>query len=110
MTREPHAITRARERYGIELTEGDLRTIARMAEAGETVVLSKQPTGHGIHLVQLEGRPAFEAAISADGWVTTVFPKGARHRKTRGLNKGFRHRPHSANNHQRDKNGWRGRR
>lgn len=54
---EPHAITRARERFGIELTIPDLAEIARRIREGKSLLLSKSRKGgerHAITYAQTE--------------------------------------------------------
>lgn len=45
MPGEPHVITRARERYGLELTMNDVIALERKIAAGESFLFEKRPRG-----------------------------------------------------------------
>ena len=46
-----HAKTRAQERYGLELTNADLQTIARTISERRSRFVAKQPLGREIHVL-----------------------------------------------------------
>ena len=51
---EPHAITRARERYGLELTTRDLAALARQCLNPRTLI-RREARNRFVHLVEHEG-------------------------------------------------------
>lgn len=73
-SREPRAITRARERYGLELTLADLDAISVDVARGRTMRLASQPDGATRHAVLVRER-ALIAVISVDGRVVTFIPR-----------------------------------
>lgn len=72
---EPHAITRARERYGLELTIDDLNRIAADIAAGKTMKLGSQPDGSMRHAVLCGDRALI---VVSKHVVLTVLPKERR--------------------------------
>jgi len=74
---EPHAITRARERYGLELTHRDLSRIAADVASGRTLHLSTQADGAQRHAT-LVRETALIAVVSPEGRVITILPKERR--------------------------------
>jgi hypothetical protein len=76
---EPHCITRARERYGIELSWQDLRQIEARCEAREGLT-AKKPDGTRFHCITFDKHVlwvVFEpAAVSwrGVGRVVTIMP------------------------------------
>lgn len=73
---EPHAITRARQRYGIEMTVRDLSRIAADVANGLTLHLSTQHDGCQRHA-------ALIAVVSPEGKIITILPKENGGRKPR---------------------------
>ncbi len=69
---EPHAITRARECYGIELTLADVRAIELQCAAGKTLVTARNPdaTNHALLFKDV----ALIAVVGADGKLRTFVP------------------------------------
>lgn len=51
----PHAITRAKERYGLDLTENDLWDIAKRVKDGDSVLVGKQTDASEVHMVKVNG-------------------------------------------------------
>jgi hypothetical protein len=74
--REPHAITRARERYGLELTHLDLQRLERDCAEGRSLVLGRWHDGTGKHAV-LHDERALIVVIGPDGRAKTVLPRSA---------------------------------
>ncbi|MBX3502814.1 MAG: hypothetical protein KF889_25495 [Alphaproteobacteria bacterium] len=74
---EPHAITRARQRYGLELTGADLDRITADVAAGKSLHLSTQPDSSQRHAV-LVGKTALIAVVAPGGHVITVLPRKRR--------------------------------
>ncbi len=77
---EPHAVTRARERYGIEITERDLGEISR-ALGKDGILVARQPTGC-IWLTKVKG-VVVRVAVSHAGNIMTFLPPNHRLRKGR---------------------------
>lgn len=90
-----HATTRARERYGLELTDQDLKALALQVENGKTVLLGKD--GAERHLASLNGQ-ALIVLGKRHGHrfaIITVLPKNhtdqpRTHRKRRPKNRAMR--------------------
>ena len=75
-----HAIDRAKERYGLDLTTHDLKNIARKIKAGCAVLQGREARG-SIWLVRWSG-DVLRVFLSLDGFVLTMLPKtGRRHRE-----------------------------
>ncbi len=105
---EPHAVTRAREHYGLELTAADLRIIALRCQAGRDVVLMARHRDRSVYLVRYKDK-AMKAVVTRDGYVKTFLaphyrlkyitgkPKRQRNKKRhfggRGKREGPRLRP-----------------
>lgn len=104
-----HAILRAKERYGIDLSWGDLRSIARRCKAGEGLTDRKED-GSNFHIIIFGERVLWvvyrrpsSAVLDPDGVVVTIMPpeigatlvsRDAQHIKRR-------------RDHQRLRKGWR---
>lgn len=71
---EPHAITRARERYGVDLTPADLDSIGLQVAKGSSVRLATLEGGRSRHLVLCAGK-ALIAVVADDGYPITVLPR-----------------------------------
>lgn len=71
--KEPHAIQRARERYGINLTRDDLSTLKGRIAAGEGVLVAKTDDGGKVWMIKTHGVVA-RVAVSRMGSVTTFLP------------------------------------
>ena len=50
-----HAKARAAERYGLDLTNADLLTMARSIRQGDSRFITKQPLGREIHVLTHQG-------------------------------------------------------
>ena len=59
-----HAMDRARERYGIELTEADLEAIRTQIDAGQSVMTARF-NGSEHHLVEAAGRAGDQGGLCA---------------------------------------------
>lgn len=70
---EPHAITRARERYGIDLTFHDMKEMAARCAKGEGL-METHPDGTQQHALVVGERVLW--AVFKHGWVVTVMPAG----------------------------------
>ena len=71
---EPHAITRARERHGVELTIRDLNEITGMIERGESLRQGYLGRGAEQHIVMLRGFVLPVVFLPRDRAVITVLP------------------------------------
>lgn len=72
---EPHAITRARERYGIELTVADLTSIERRVKAGEGVLVRDHEQENSRRWLVKVGAVTVIACIARhDARVVTILP------------------------------------
>lgn len=70
---EPHAITRARERFGIELTKIDLREMRQMTRDGRAVLVRDQADGIGRQwLLRIKGVAMIAVLARLSGAVLTV--------------------------------------
>lgn len=73
MSEEPHAITRARERFGVELTTADLKEMKLMTKDGRAVLVRGQPDGIGQQwLLRIKGVAMIAVVARASGGVLTV--------------------------------------
>lgn len=72
---EPHAIARARERYGIELTISDLRQIVAKIRTGLSVVTRRRECSE-VHLVLHDGTALLVVYRPADRCIATILPPG----------------------------------
>ena len=72
--KEPHAIARARERYGIVLTMEGLRQIERDVRDKKALLLSKRGDGSARYAV-MAGDVAVIAAINAVGFCSSILPR-----------------------------------
>lgn len=75
-----HAIERARERYGLELSSADLVGFSRDIRAGKSVFLGRDG-GSERHLVDHAGVPLV-VVMSPSGWILTVLPRAHRFRRS----------------------------
>lgn len=80
--REPHAITRARQRYGLDLTLADLDAISAKVANGLSLCLARLPEGASRHAV-LCGDRALIVVMSVDGYPITILPR-ERRRQAKG--------------------------
>lgn len=78
---ERHAILRARERYGLELTDGDL-VRAGLEAPKEGVLIARQENGGSIWMMKIKGIVC-RIVLSKMGNVITFLPANARLAKWR---------------------------
>lgn len=52
-----HALKRARERYGLQLTHKDLRNIVRKIQAGKSTCIQKRSLRETTHALSYQGTP-----------------------------------------------------
>lgn len=86
--REPHAILRARQRYGIELTVADLKTIEADCSKGLSMIMGRWGDGYARHAV-LHKETALIVVIGSDGRVVTILPREAARPMTRLRRNGY---------------------
>lgn len=73
-----HAIDRARERYGLELTEQDIEALRGALVAGRAVLLKQMPDGYR-HMMAMLGERALIVVWHPERQaIITVLPKNAR--------------------------------
>ncbi len=72
---EPHAITRARQRYGLELTVADLDTIRANIATGNSVLTRRDRRGE-VHIVQIQGATILAVVNRDNDYVCTVLALG----------------------------------
>lgn len=87
MDKEPHAITRARERYGLDLTVDDLAEISRLCLSGAGIKVDAFKPGWGtIYALRFKGENIVPL-ISAEGTVISIFPPNAMRNRIRRFHK-----------------------
>lgn len=79
----PHAITRAKERYGLELAEADLAAIAKDIRAGKGMLIGRQSDGSEVHALIVQGKLARVVVNRTRESVITFLPIDAHFPKTR---------------------------
>jgi len=72
--RKPHAIKRAKERFGIDLTTSDLKEISRMIQDGKSVLVSNCRNNSEKHIV-LWNEIKMGVIYCRDGYILTVLDK-----------------------------------
>lgn len=75
--REVHAISRARERYGVELTIEDLQAGEVDIASGKSMKMGDGEGGTSIHVLRIGGI-AMRAVVTGAGLIGTILPLGAR--------------------------------
>jgi len=76
-----HALERAKERYGLELTGLDLRRMVERIEAGDSVLLGRMGDNRERHLLDYGGMALI--VVRCGDWIITVLPRN--HRKHRAI-------------------------
>jgi len=78
MVNEPHAITRARERYNVELTFVDLKALEQQIADGKSLLVGTDQMTHSpIHLVK-HGDTVLRCVVSrVNGHIITFLPDKA---------------------------------
>lgn len=71
---EPHAITRARERYGLSLEMDDLRAMVRLIRSGRRIYLRPSDDGCEIHAISYAGIWLPVVWSTASEWIVTILP------------------------------------
>ena len=73
---EPHAITRARQRYGLELTQADLDRIRADIAAGRSILTRRDHHRGEVHIVMVNGVGLLAVVDCDNSFVRTVLPPG----------------------------------
>lgn len=81
-----HAKTRAAERYGLELANADLLTMARSIRQGDSRFVAKQPRGREIHVLTHQGLKIAVLYDPKNHVVLSTLPSDHRELIKRGIN------------------------
>lgn len=71
---EPHAIKRARERYGYELTNEDMADFTAQARRKETIRMARSRDGSETHMAIYKGESII-VVVAENGVIKTVLPR-----------------------------------
>lgn len=73
-----HAIERAAERYGLDVTIADLKRVAEDIRSGEAVLVGRQNDGNEEWLAKIKGTVVRLVTNAARNFVITILPRNAK--------------------------------
>lgn len=73
--RRQHVIDRARERYGLRLTEADIATMEAQCRTGKATLVSRNPDGSERRLAMAGGRALLVVWRPLRSFIVTVAPR-----------------------------------